>query len=225
MLLSGGIDSATCLYMEKKRGHNLSTLTFAYMGIAPKELEAARAVRRSAGVREHRVVRLPDLREARDIAGVKFERLPPTYIPMRNAIFYSIAASFAEEIGADYIVGGHNKDDMTVFRDVSPQFFASFEKALWEGSRILSGHGTRIVRPLGSRTKAEVVRLADSMDVPLSVTWSCHRDGSFHCWRCEGCLARLRAFNRAGIADPLRILTSTGKSLKTRRGSVGQIGR
>ncbi len=225
MLLSGGIDSAACLYLEKKERHNLRALTFAFSGIARKELEAAKAVGRSADVSEHRIVRLPDLREAGDIPRAKFEGLPPTYIPMRNSIFYSFAASYAEEVGADYVVGGHNKDDTEVFRDVSARFFASLEKAMWAGSKLLAERRTTILTPLRAKTKPEVVRLADSIGVPLSLTWSCHRDGAEHCWRCGGCLARLKAFNTAGLPDPLRKPTWAEKSLKVRRGSTGQIGR
>lgn len=150
------------------------------------------------------MVRLPDVREAGDIRGSRFPGLPPTYIPMRNAVFYSLAASFAEELRADCIVGGHNRDDMRVFRDVSPGFFSSLEKAFWAGSKILDERRTRIIRPLGSKSKSDVIRLATSLGVPLELTWSCHRNGRSHCWRCEGCRGRVRSFERAGVLDPLR---------------------
>ena len=157
---------------------------------------------RAAGV-EQRVVRLPDLREASDLDS-GFPGLPPTYIPMRNAVFYSLAAGYAEELRADCIVGGHNKDDLKVFRDVSQAFFSSLEKAFWAGSGILSERRTRILRPLASKSKPEVIRLAASLGVPLGLTWSCHRDGAAHCWRCEGCRGRTSSFERAGLPDPLR---------------------
>ncbi|MDG6901205.1 MAG: 7-cyano-7-deazaguanine synthase [Nitrososphaerota archaeon] len=153
---------------------------------------------------EQRVVRLPDLREAGDIGGSRFPGLPPTYIPMRNAVFYSLAASYAEEVRADCIVGGHNRDDLKVFRDASPAFFSSLERAIWAGSRILGRKRTRILRPLRSKSKPQVIRLASSLGVPLELTWSCHRDGGRHCWRCDGCRARAVAFERAGVADPLK---------------------
>jgi 7-cyano-7-deazaguanine synthase len=149
-------------------------------------------------------VRLPDLREASDIRGSSFPGLPPTYIPLRNAVFYSLAASYAEEVRADYIVGGHNRDDLKVFRDVAPGFFSSLERAFWAGSKILDKRKTRILRPLSSKGKPDVIRLAFSLGVPLGLTWSCHRDGEAHCWRCEGCLGRTRSFERAGIPDPLK---------------------
>jgi 7-cyano-7-deazaguanine synthase len=135
--------------------------------------------------------------------GAKFEGLPPTYIPMRNGIFYYFAASFAEEVRAVAVAGGHNRDDPGVFRDVSPAFFSTLQKGFWAGSKILQSRRTRILRPLERMTKAEVVKKAAEVGVPLHLTWSCHRDGPRHCWECEGCMGRVASFNEAGIADPL----------------------
>lgn len=187
----------------RQEGYGVYALTFQFRGIAPSELKAARAVARAAGVKQ-RIVRLPDLREASDIKGSRFPGLPPTYIPMRNAVFYSLAASYAEEVRADFVVGGHNRGDLRVFRDVAPGFFTNLQKAFWAGSRILNERKTRILRPLSSKTKPEVIRLAASLGVPLGLTWSCHRDGAKHCWRCDGCAARARSFEEAGVADPLK---------------------
>jgi 7-cyano-7-deazaguanine synthase len=186
-----------------KRKYHVRSLTFEYHGIAMKEVESARALAKLAKVSEHRTVRLPDLREAGDIRGAGLVGMPSTYIPMRNSIFYSSAASFAEEIRADLIVGGHNKDDSQVFWDARPSFFARLEKALWQGSKILSSKRTRILLPLAEMTKAQVVRKAHQLKVPLGGTWSCHKDGEEHCWECKGCLARIQAFEEAEVSDPL----------------------
>lgn len=202
MLLSGGIDSATALYLLRKK-FRISALTFEYHGIAGRELDCARGLAARAGVHEHRFVRLPDLREASDIPGAAFPGLPPTYIPLRNAIFYSFAASYAEEIGASAVAGGHNKDDMAVFEDVGPRFFSHLQKALLSGSAGLRRSGLEILRPLKRRNKVSVVGLASSLGVPLELTWSCHRDGRAHCWRCPGCASRSLAFSGAGVEDPL----------------------
>lgn len=202
MLLSGGIDSATALYLTKGK-HQVRALTFEYMGIARSELSAASAIASRAGVLEHRMVRLPDLKEAADIPGFRPPGLPPTYVPLRNGIFYAFAASYAEETGAAYIVGGHNKDDTGVFADVSSEFFGSLQSAFLKGSPILRKNRLRIIRPLRSLRKPEVIRLAASLGVPLESTWSCQRDSEEHCWSCDGCLTRERCFREAGVVDPL----------------------
>lgn len=211
MLLSGGIDSATALYLTRA-SHPVIALTFEYHGIAKREIDSARAIGERAKVREHRFVRLPDLREAGDI-GVSFGKLPPTYIPLRNSIFYSFAASYAEESGATLIVGGHNRDDRKVFEDVSPDFFAALEKSFRAGSPTLRRNRLRLSRPLEGRSKPHVVKLAATLGVPLGLTWSCHRTGSEHCWECDGCLMRIKSFAIAGIADPL-LPVGRGKLLK-----------
>ena len=182
----------------------MRALTFEYNGIASSELHAAEEISSRAGVIEHRLVRLPDLKEAADIAGFRPRGLPPTYIPLRNIIFYGFAASYAEETGAASIVGGHNGDDSRVFADVSPAFFRSLQRALWSGSRILRQNRLQVVRPLRRLTKPAVIRLAASTGVPLELTWSCHRYSEKHCWRCDGCVSRMRCFKEAGVPDPLR---------------------
>lgn len=166
-------------------------------------MSSARAVAARAGVVEHRLVRLPDLKEAGDIAGASFAGLPQTYIPMRNAIFYSLAASYAEETGAAAMVGGHNKDDTAVFEDVGQAFFSRLEEALLSGSARLRSQKMRILRPLRQKTKAGVLELASTLGVPLELTWSCHRDGEAHCWECAGCRSRGLAFSTARMTDPL----------------------
>ena len=158
------------------------------------------------GILEHRVVRMPDLREAADIVGSKAlsrRAVPPTYIPMKNAIFYSLAAAFAEEKGSGAIIGGHNADDRRQFADTSEEFFASLQKTLTAASPRLRGSGLKILRPLKDVRKAEVVTMAAKIGVPLELTWSCHRSGEEHCWSCDGCRRRREAFDAAGVRDPL----------------------
>jgi len=210
VLLSGGIDSATCVELMRRR-HNIRALTFEYQGIARRELEGARAIARAAGISEHRFVRLPDLREAGDISGATLVGVPPTYIPMRNGVFYSLAASYAEEVGADLMIGGHNRDDVKTFADATPAFFDGLVRAFWVGSPILRKRRTRVLLPLSEKTKAQVVRLASSLEVPLGLTWSCHGEGESHCWECGGCRARMTAFEKAGVDDPLRDRGEAGK--------------
>jgi len=159
---------------------------------------------RRVGVLEHRVMRIPELREASDIKGTReLKGVPRTYIPMKNAVFYSLGAAYAEEKGSGCLMGGHNADDMRVFDDTSEEFFSSLQEAFRAGSARLRRNGLKILRPLKGMTKVEVVKTASKLGVPLELTWSCHLSGKEHCWQCEGCKARLRAFREAGVADPL----------------------
>jgi 7-cyano-7-deazaguanine synthase len=153
-------------------------------------------------------VRAPELREAGDIECSRVlsrKAVPPTYIPMKNAIYYSLAAAFAEEKGSDRIIGGQNGDDRRVFEDTSEEFFASLQKTITASSPRLRGRGLKLLRPLKDMTKPEVVAMAAGMRVPLELTWSCHRAGGEHCWRCDGCARRVEAFEAAGVQDPLRL--------------------
>ena len=122
---------------------------------------------------------------------------------MKNAIYYSLAAAFAEEKGAGCIIGGHNGDDRRLFEDTSEEFFASLQRTFLASSPRLRRRGLKILRPLKDMAKPEVVALAARMGVPLELTWSCHRAGELHCWKCDGCKLRIEAFEAAGVGDPL----------------------
>jgi 7-cyano-7-deazaguanine synthase len=122
---------------------------------------------------------------------------------MKNAIYYSIAAAYAEENGTNCIIGGHNKDDEDIFEDTGDVFFKNLRRTFWSASRRLSERRINIMRPLKRMTKPEVIAMGTRLHVPFELTWSCHLDGSKHCWRCSGCRARREAFAAAGVSDPL----------------------
>ncbi|MDA4123552.1 MAG: 7-cyano-7-deazaguanine synthase [Thaumarchaeota archaeon] len=198
------MDSATCLFLSKKKGNRNRALTVMLHGMAEGELRAATAIARRAGVLEHRFFSVPELRELGDMRTPRrLAGMPRAYIPMKNAIYYSVAASFAEEVGATRLIGGHNLDDKGVYEDTSERFFASMQSALREGSERLRAGRLSIWRPLRRLDKAAVVTMAAELGVPLELTWSCHREGTKPCWRCSGCIQRKKAFREAGIADPL----------------------
>ena len=193
--------------MARRDGYSARALTIEIHGTAGAEVRAAKLLGERVGVLEHKFVRMPDMREAGDITGSREltkKAVPATYIPMKNAVYFSLAAAYAEEKGADCIIGGQNADDARVFEDTSEEFFASLQKTITASSPRLRRWGLKVLRPLKDKTKAEVVSLAASMGVPLELTWSCHRSGEEHCWRCDGCKRRAEAFLAAGVSDPLR---------------------
>ena len=187
-----------------KKGYTTRALTIKFYRIAEGELRAAHSIAKTAGAVEHRLVEIPSLKEAGDIGGGRFSGLPSTYIPMRNAVFYTLAASYAEEVGANYILGGHNGDDLRIFEDTRREFFDSLQRAIWAGSSRLRKDRTTLLRPLQRMSKSEVVAFASRLKVPLGLTWSCHIEGTEHCWQCDGCRARVEAFEGAGVKDPLK---------------------
>jgi len=187
--------------------------------MASGELRAARRLGAAAGVEDHRFFSMPELREVGDIGPLeRLSGLPSTYIPMKNSIYYNVAAAFAEEVGASRVAGGHNREDRAVFEDTSDEFFRNLQRTLRSGSVRLREQDFRIWRPLRAMSKAEVVALASRLGVPLEDTWSCHRAGSAHCWECDGCLGRERAFREAAVVDPLRA-SGDRKGLKRVRAS------
>lgn len=194
-----------------KKGYSTRALTIKFFRIAEGELRAANGVAKKAGVVEHRIIEIPSLKEAGDIGSDVFGGLPSTYIPMRNAVFYALAAGYAEEVGANYIFGGHNGDDVRIFEDTRREFFDNLQRALWSGSSRLKRMRTTLVRPLQRMSKGEIVAYASRLKVPLELTWSCHREGTEHCWECDGCRARVEAFRRAGVEDPLRRRHGNGR--------------
>jgi 7-cyano-7-deazaguanine synthase len=205
VLLSGGIDSATCLFLSKKKGNANRALTIRFHGIAEGEIAAATGIARKAAVLEHRMFPIPELRELGDMSSPRnLKGLPRAYIPMKNAIYYSIASAFAEEVGAGQIIGGHNQDDARVYEDTNGVFFRNLQAALRSGSDRLRASRLSILRPLSKMSKTAVVSMAYKLGVPLELTWSCHEEGTEHCGRCLGCRQRREAFDGAGIRDPLR---------------------
>ena len=193
------------MYLSRKNGNANRALTVTFHGIAKGEVVAATRIARKAEVLEHRFFPIPEMREVGDMREPRgLAGLPRAYIPMKNAIYYSVAAAFAEEVGAGQIVGGHNRDDTRVYEDTSDQFFRNLQRALRSGSDRLESRRLTIWRPLRRMDKASVVSMASRLGVPFELTWSCHEEGSEHCGKCPGCLQRKRAFKEAGVLDPLR---------------------
>lgn len=216
VLLSGGLDSATCLYWARARGYRVHALSVRYGQRHARELRSARGLARAAGARLHEVRlrlpwlsksslvdpsgRLPDLPVARIGRG----RIPSTYVPGRNTVLLSLAVSLADAVGAEAIVIGANALDCSGYPDCRPSFVKAFQRAAALGTRRGSERrALRVEAPLMRKDKRGIVRMAGRLGVPLGLTWSCYRGGKSPCGRCDSCKLRAKGFAEAGVEDPV----------------------
>jgi 7-cyano-7-deazaguanine synthase len=220
VLLSGGLDSATVLAMARSQGFECSALSFDYGQRHRLELEAAGAVARACGVRNHVVMRI-DLRQlggsslTSDTAVPKFRSIeqigtgiPITYVPARNTIFLAFALGYAEVLQAFHIFIGANCLDYSGYPDCRPEYLAAFEQLANLATKAgVEGRGKfRIHAPLLHMRKDEIIQRGIGLGVDYSVTRSCYdptADG-LACGACDSCQLRLDAFKRVGIPDPIR---------------------
>jgi 7-cyano-7-deazaguanine synthase len=213
VLLSGGLDSATTLYYAVSKGYTVRALVFDYGQRHRREIAAAKAVARAAGVPFEVVkIGLPwkgsALLDATIRVPEKFSskpgRIPVTYVPARNIIFLSFAASFAEAVGASAIFIGANAVDYSGYPDCRPGFFRAFQRALDQGLKTaVEKRPISIETPLVRLTKAGIVRLGQRLGVPYGKTWSCYKGDQRPCGVCDSCRLRAKGFKEAGVIDPL----------------------
>ena len=219
VLLSGGLDSATCLAWARARGFECHSLAIDYGQRHRVELEAAKHVSRALGARVHREVRV-DLRAVGGSAltaeiEVPKDRsreaiaagIPVTYVPARNTVFLALALGYAETLGAGNIVAGMNALDYSGYPDCRPEFIRAFEALARVATRAgVEGKPLEIHTPLMRLDKAGIIRLGDSLGVDYALTHSCHdpTPESEACGRCDACQLRLRGFREASLADPIR---------------------
>jgi 7-cyano-7-deazaguanine synthase len=217
VLLSGGLDSATAAACARRDGFEVLALTVAYGQRHEREVESAVAVAEAMKAREHLVMAVPldqiggsALTDTR----IKVPRgrkpkamargVPATYVPARNTVMLSLAGAFAEARGASAIYIGANAIDYSGYPDCRPEYLRAFERALARGTKAgAAGRPIRIKAPLLRKTKAEIVRLALRLAVPVELTWSCYLGGAVACGTCDSCLLRLKGFREAGKTDPL----------------------
>jgi 7-cyano-7-deazaguanine synthase len=219
VLLSGGLDSTTTLAIAIAKGYEVYALSFDYGQRHQIEVEAARHIANSLGVKEHRVAKI-DLRifggsALTDNVDVPKQRseteiahgIPVTYVPARNTIFLAYALALAEVISAADIFLGVNAIDYSGYPDCRPEFIASFESLANLGTKTgLEGGRFHIHAPLIKFSKSEIIRKANELGVDLSLTRSCYDPSSedLACGECDSCLLRLKGFRESGIEDPIR---------------------
>jgi 7-cyano-7-deazaguanine synthase len=207
VMLSGGLDSATCLYWAKEKFSDVSAITFNYFGRLVQEKRAAARLAKGAGVAELIQVDLPFVKEASDFYNGRLKKqdsdaMWSSYVPARNLMFYSIAAHYAEYLDAKWIIGGHNLHDARFFKDASKDYIGKLNALFKQGCLLCNGRAYRILLPLSGMNRKQVIRLAVRLGIPIEQTWSCHRQGNVHCGQCYACRQRLEAFGSLGLKDP-----------------------
>jgi len=217
VLLSGGLDSATTLFLARDLGFQCSCLIFDYGQRHKKEIESAKKIAQIAHC-PYKIVKLDfpwkgsalldnkiKIPQYARIQGRK-NSIPSTYVPARNIIFLSLALSFAEVVKAEAVFIGANAVDFSGYPDCRPHFFKAFKKAADSGTKAGVGDKKiRIATPLIKKTKAEIIKIGKRLGVPLGLTWSCYAGGNKPCGRCDSCYFRAKGFKEAKIADPLSV--------------------
>lgn len=214
VLLSGGLDSATCLALADRAGARVHALTLDYGQRHRLELEAARRLAEAYRVQRHVVLPL-DLRAfggsalTADLPVPKSglaPGIPVTYVPARNTIFLSLALALAEAEGASDLVIGVNALDYSGYPDCRPAFVSAFEALANLATRagVEGAARFRIHAPLLHLTKAGIVKAAAEAGLDARLTWSCYdpAPGGRHCGLCDSCRLRRKGFAEAGVPDP-----------------------
>jgi 7-cyano-7-deazaguanine synthase len=214
VLVSGGLDSATCLAIARGEGFACYALSFAYGQRHEAELAAARRVAAALGVVQHRVMTI-DLAAFggsaltdRSIAVPETPSggIPVTYVPARNTIFLSMALAWSEVLGAHDIFIGVNAVDYSGYPDCRPEFIESFERMANLATRAGVEHVTRlrIRAPLISMSKAQIIRRGAALGVEYGLTVSCYQADAQGraCGACDSCRLRREGFVAAGVQDP-----------------------
>ncbi len=221
VLLSGGVDSSTCLALAVKNygKENVFALNIFYGQKHDRELKSAQDIANYYQV-PYRLLDLSTVFSASDCSLLKGstqeidhrsysdqlqslggEGTVSTYVPFRNGLMLSAAASYAQSIGAQVIVYGAHKDDAAgrAYPDCTPEFVAAMDKCIYEGT----GHELHLEAPFINSNKAGIVKTGLELKVPYELTWSCYEGKNEPCGVCGTCRDRIKAFEQNGTIDPL----------------------
>lgn len=208
VLLSGGMDSATLLYKIKSEGGDVSALGVSYGQRHRKELESAYNLTRRLGV-SYRLVPLDGLQHVLRSALTSSEIAVPeghyesesmraTVVPMRNAIFLSVAVGHAWSIGAEQVATAIHAGDHQIYPDCRPQFLDAFNAMVKTASDGFLQ--PQVVAPFVNISKTDIAKIGQTLGVPWELTWSCYKGGEKHCGKCGTCTERRESL--AAVGDP-----------------------
>ncbi|MBL7250016.1 7-cyano-7-deazaguanine synthase QueC [Alloalcanivorax sp. C16-2] len=213
VLLSGGLDSATCLAIARDQGYRCHTIAFDYGQRTRSELDAAARVSTALGAESHRVIELGlgtiggsaltdhDI-EVPEEGG---DGIPVTYVPARNTVFLSLALGLAEVVDADAIFIGVNAVDYSGYPDCRPEFIDAFQTLARLATKAgVEGHPIEIATPLMHLSKADIIRRGTGLGLDYGLTVSCYQadEAGRACGRCDSCRLRRQGFEEAVVKDP-----------------------
>ena len=217
VLVSGGLDSTTCLAIAREQGFDLYALTVNYGQRHDHELNSARMIVDFFNIHDHSIIDIDlaqfggsaltdqiDVPKKRDLSDM--DEIPVTYVPARNTVFLSLALAWAEVLGSFDIFIGVNALDYSGYPDCRPEYISSFEKTANLATKAgVSGSTFKIHTPLIDMTKSEIIKVGLDLGVDYSLTSSCYdpdQEGN-PCGLCDACYLRLKGFKETGITDPL----------------------
>jgi len=217
ILLSGGLDSTTCLAIAKNQGFDLNALTLNYGQRHDFELKSAQKIVDHFKIKNHSVVNInlaqfggsaltDEIDVPKDRSESEMTDIPITYVPARNTVFLSLALAWAETINAFNIFIGVNVLDYSGYPDCRPEYIAAFEKTANLATKAgVSGERFKIHTPLINMKKSEIILNGLKLGVDYSLTSSCYdplKNGA-PCGHCDACILRLKGFQEADAIDPL----------------------
>ena len=217
ILLSGGLDSTTCLAIAKNQGFDLNALTFNYGQRHDFELKSAQKIVDHFKIKNHSVIDIDlaqfggsaltdEIEVPKDRSESEMTDIPITYVPARNTVFLSLALAWAETINAFNIFIGVNVLDYSGYPDCRPEYIAAFEKTANLATKAgVSGERFKIHTPLINMKKSEIILNGLKLGIDYSLTSSCYdplKNGT-PCGHCDACILRLKGFQEADAIDPL----------------------
>ena len=217
ILLSGGLDSTTCLAIARDQGFDLFALTVNYGQRHVFELQSAKNVALSFEVEKHSILNIDlaqfggsaltdDIEVPKDRVDSEMNQIPVTYVPARNTVLLSLALARAETLASFDIFIGVNALDYSGYPDCRPEYIESFERTANLATKAgVSGKNFHIHTPLINMTKAEIIKSGTKLGVDYGLTFSCYdpQETGAPCGHCDACIFRLKGFKEAGIPDPL----------------------